>query len=404
MKEININWKHPKYVWAVLVYAGALFVGFFITRIVNFEAKEKENTNLKTTEYFNSDLPEASVRDEIGSKRKNVMDMYGQFTDETAVSNVESDRDSLKRKEDYSSRYTQEELARLEKQKQEELARQEKQKQEEARQAAGKKDASSSSQKRAAGGMSSDDYQLPPSVMNRYAELERELNIQRGRARGGVSADEELIIGAAQRDSLAKAKSINDEQEEKTEVVKKVKSSSEYFNTLSKNEKESSMISAMVDEEIKAQDGSRVRLRLLDDVLIGDILVKKGTYLYATMSGFSKQRVKGNVKSVMVDDAIHQINLSIYDTDGLEGLYVPSSTFKETFDDAASSAMSQNMNINNGTSTDNNFGQWAMQGVQQAYQRTSQAISKAIKTNKVRIKYGTKVFLINGKDKKKKYA
>lgn len=391
MKEININWKHPKYVWAVLVYVGALFVGFFITRIANFETKEKEDTSLKTTEYFNSDLPEASVRDEIGSKRKNVMDLYGNFKDETAVTNVESDLDSLKKKEDYSSRYSQEELARLEKQKQKEAQKAEAQ------------NNAASSKKKTTGDMSSDDYQLPPSAMDRYAELERELNIQRGRVRGGMSADlGDSSVGASRRDSLAKAqRKKSSDEEDKTEVVKKVKSSSEYFNTLSMNEKESSMISAIVDEEVKAQDGSRVRLRLLDDVQIGEVLVKKGTYLYATMSGFSKQRVKGTVKSVMVGDNIHQINLSMYDTDGLEGLYVPSSTFKETVDDAASSAMSQNMNLNNGTSTGNNVGQWAMQGVQQAYQRTSQAISKAIKTNKVRIKYGTKVFLINGKNKKK---
>lgn len=396
MKEIKINWKHPKYIWAVLVYIGALFVGFFITRIANFETKEKEDTSLKTTEYFNSDLPEASVKDEIGSKRKNVMDMYGQFKDETAVTNVESDLDSLKQKEEYSSRYSQDELARLENQKQEgaEKAAAEK----------AKKEAASASKKKTTGGMSSDDYQLPPSAMDRYAELERELNMQRGRIRGGMSADMgDSSVGAAQRDSLANSakNKKSAEDDDKTEVVKKVKASSEYFNTLSHNEKESSMISAIVDEEIKAQDGSRVRLRLLDDVQIGEVLVKKGTYLYATMSGFSKQRVRGTVKSVMVGDAIHQINLSLYDTDGLEGLYVPSSTFKETVDDAASSAMSQNMSINNGTSTGSSVGQWAMQGVQQAYQRTSQAISKAIKTNKVRIKYGTKVFLVNGKDKKK---
>lgn len=46
-------------------------------------------------------------------------------------------------------------------------------------------------------------------------------------------------------------------------------------------------------------DGSRVRLRLLDDVEIGELVVPKGSYLYASMSGFGDQRVKGNVKSLM---------------------------------------------------------------------------------------------------------
>lgn len=83
-----------------------------------------------------------------------------------------------------------------------------------------------------------------------------------------------------------------------------MKTSSDYFNTLAVNEKEPTLIKAIIDENIKAMDGSRVRLRLLDDVEIGEMVVKKGAYLYAIMSGFSSQRVKGTVKSVLVDDEI----------------------------------------------------------------------------------------------------
>lgn len=75
-----------------------------------------------------------------------------------------------------------------------------------------------------------------------------------------------------------------------------MKTSSDYFNTLAVNEKEPTLIKAIIDENVKAVDGSRVRLRLLDDVEIGEIVVKKGAYLYAIMSGFSSQRVKGTVK------------------------------------------------------------------------------------------------------------
>ena len=69
-------------------------------------------------------------------------------------------------------------------------------------------------------------------------------------------------------------------------------------------------------------DGSRVRLRLLDDVEINETVVPKGSYLYATMSGFGNQRVKGSVKSILVDDELVKVSLSLYDTDGLEGRYI----------------------------------------------------------------------------------
>jgi hypothetical protein len=42
----------------------------------------------------------------------------------------------------------------------------------------------------------------------------------------------------------------------------------------------------------------------------------------------------------------------------------------------------------------------AGQAIQNAYQRTTQAVSKAIRKNKVRLKYGTHVYLVNKKEMK----
>lgn len=160
------------------------------------------------------------------------------------------------------------------------------------------------------------------------------------------------------------------------------------------------MIKAIIDENIKAVDGSRVRLRLLDDVEIGETMVRKGSYIYAIMSGFGSQRVKGTIKSLLVDDELVKVNLSLHDTDGLEGLYVPQSSFRETSQDVAASALGGSMSMNNG-STGNSFSQWGMQAVQQAYSKTSNAISKAIRKNKAKLKYGTFVYLVNGNNKDK---
>ena len=98
------------------------------------------------------------------------------------------------------------------------------------------------------------------------------------------------------------------------------------------------------------QGGGRVtvRLRLLDDVEIDGSTVRKGTYLYATVSGFSSGRVKGSISSILVGDELVKVSLSLYDTDGLEGLYVPESQFRETGKDVASSAMSGNLSMNTG--------------------------------------------------------
>ena len=119
--------------------------------------------------------------------------------------------------------------------------------------------------------------------------------------------------------------------------------------------------------------------------------------LYAEMNGFSGQRVKGTVKSVLLYDEIIRVSLSLYDTDGLEGLYVPRSTFNETAKDVASGAMGSNMTINQG-SYGNSLSQWGMQAIQNAYQRTTSAVGKAIRRNSATLKYGTFVYLVNGRE------
>ena len=271
-------------------------------------------------------------------------------------------------------------------------------------------------------GMGSNDFVLPMSdeerelaLQNRrnreLGEMEEALGMARAHGRGRIGsyngenvnpADTVIHKEVGEEDPNPNAVSVLDEDAENQTVVKKKKDDSEYFNTLSENDPESHLIKAIIDEEVKATEGSRVRLRLLDDIEIGDIPLKKGSYLYATMSGFSKQRAKGKVESIMIGDELFKVSLTIFDTDGLEGLYVPGSQFMETVKDVGSSAMQSNMNLNEGGGYGNNIEQFAMQGLQNAYRRTSNAISKAIKKNKVRLKYGTQVFLVNGKEKKKK--
>ena len=76
------------------------------------------------------------------------------------------------------------------------------------------------------------------------------------------------------------------------------------------------------------------------------------------MSGFGSQRVKGNVTSIMVDGEIIKVNLALYDTDGLEGLYVPSSQFRETTKDVGSGALSNTSTLTNTTTSGNSLASW----------------------------------------------
>lgn len=165
------------------------------------------------------------------------------------------------------------------------------------------------------------------------------------------------------------------------------------FNTVMRG-KDNDFIKAIIDEDITGYAGSRIRIRLLEDILVGQTLVKKGTYLYALINGFSDQRVTLVITSIMQGDKILPINLNVYDTDGMEGLYVPSSQFREFTKELGSSSM-QGMNITQNPQSQSEF---LMSGLQRAFQSTSQAIASAIRKNKANIKYNTYIYLIDSQE------
>lgn len=394
----KINFKQPKYIIPTIVYFGLLLLGYLFIDLFTTEVNKKES-NMESTEYLNAKLPRAQVSNRIGSKRQNVIDMFGNISDHSAVQNVENDIDSLRKKEEYESKYTEEELKLLEEQeKQREEIKRLKEQNEDLRKSSGK-----------GSGFSGNTLPMTEEERARalemrrnglFEEMERQLGSGRIRSGAGIQTGTEDSISSRivqTEEVVVDTRAVHSPQETAKEnvVVKKTRETSDCFNTICDNQKENRLITAIIDEELKAVDGSRVRLRLLDEIEIDGRTIPKGTCLYATMSGFSKQRVSGTVGSVLVEDEILKVNLRIYDAgDGLEGLYVPESQFRETAKEVGSSAMQNQMNID--TQSDGNVGQWAGQALKNAYQRASSALGKVIKKNRVRLKYGTHVYLVNG--------
>lgn len=390
----KINWKQPKYMIPLIIYFPLLFVGYFVIDLFHTEKAEIPD-GLATTEYLNPDLPEAKMKgDGIGNKYESMLKSYGKIDDYSALGNIERNEEDTR--EEYESKYTDEEREQLEAQEAAKLAEMQRQLQESAQKG----------QEIAQGGSSSEEDRIARSKQ-REQEAMDELN--RAIAQARLQAQQSMMPAATDTaDAEQREGKVEDSDKKKTdddepqEVVKKVKGTSDYFNTLCDNDKETSLIKAIIDENIKAVDGSRVRLRLLDDIEINDVVVPKGTYLYATMSGFGSQRVKGNVQSIMVDDDIIKVSLALYDTDGLEGLYVPSSQFRETTKDVGSGALSNTSSLTNSSTTSgNSLATWGAQTITNAVQKTSNAISKAIKKNNAKLKYGTFVYLINSHSNKK---
>ena len=375
----QINWKQTKFMLPAILYIPLMGGSYFIFDLFHMEKAELPDKTLQTTEFLNPELPDAQIKngDGIGNKYENMAKSWGKIQDYSAVDNIER-KEPEKNKQTYESQYTDNDIALLDQQEQDK--------------ALAEKETDTKEREKEA-----------------FAELEKALAEARLRGQAVTapilkdSTATELPPDTARQpegyiDENSRMVKAPSEADKASEVVKKVKTTSDYFNTLSKDIREPKLIQAIIDENIKAVDGSRVRLRLLDDVEIDEHIVKRGSYLYAIMNGFSSGRVKGSINSILVNDELVKVSLSLYDTDGLEGLYVPNSQFRETSKDVASGAVSGNLNMNTG-SYGNSLSQWGMQAATNAYQKTSNAIGKAIKKNKVKLKYGTFVYLVNGREK-----
>ena len=164
------------------------------------------------------------------------------------------------------------------------------------------------------------------------------------------------------------------------------------FNAIYK-EKENSFIKAVIDENNKGFLGSRIRFRILEDIFVGNRKIEKGSILYGQIAGFSMQRVNLSIVSVFSKGEIFPVNLSIYDVDGMKGLYVPQSLFRDMMKEMGSNSVQ-------GTQMDMSGKGFFTSIGTSLFTSTSKSIANLIKQNKAKLKYNSYVFLIDEKQLK----
>lgn len=82
---------------------------------------------------------------------------------------------------------------------------------------------------------------------------------------------------------------------------------------------------AIIDETKTIKLGDDVKMRLMEDIQIGSVMVPKGTIIVAK-SNLSGNRLQLKVTSIEYKERIIGVDLSAFDLNGQEGLYVPLST------------------------------------------------------------------------------
>ncbi len=149
-------------------------------------------------------------------------------------------------------------------------------------------------------------------------------------------------------------------------------------------------IAACIHQDQTLTDGQAVKLRLLEPMQAGNIVVPKNTLVTGTAK-VQGERLDILVFSIEYAGNIIPVELAVFDTDGQKGLSVPSSMEQEAFNEAMA-------NIGSGLGTSISFArsagqQVAMDVTRGLLQGTSGYLAKKFRTVKVKLKAGYKVML-----------
>lgn len=149
-------------------------------------------------------------------------------------------------------------------------------------------------------------------------------------------------------------------------------------------------ISACVATDQSITDGQSVRLRTLEPMWIGNSLLLKNTTVVGA-ARLQGERLEIKIESIEALGCIMDVDLSVYDSDGQEGINIPNSMESDALHEIGAnmgSTMGSSINLttNAGAQLASDVGKGLINGV-------SQYLNKKLRTPKIHLKSGYKIML-----------
>ena len=149
-------------------------------------------------------------------------------------------------------------------------------------------------------------------------------------------------------------------------------------------------ISACVATDQSVTDGQSVRLRTLEPMWIGNSLLPKNTSIVG-VARLQGERLEIKIENIEALGCIMEVDLSVYDSDGQEGINIPNSMESDALHEIGAnmgSTMGSSINLttNAGAQLASDVGKGLINGV-------SQYLNKKLRTVKVHLKSGYKIML-----------
>lgn len=144
-------------------------------------------------------------------------------------------------------------------------------------------------------------------------------------------------------------------------------------------------IAAVVDQDQTILSGATVKFRMTCDVYIAGRLVPEGTFLYGRAS-VTGERLKVEITSVWLENALLPVSLSTFDLDGQEGIYVPDAITRQV----AKQAIAQDIQGVNLSALDTSLG---AQAASAGIQATKTLLGRKARLVQVKLQAGYNVLL-----------
>lgn len=153
-------------------------------------------------------------------------------------------------------------------------------------------------------------------------------------------------------------------------------------------------IKAVVHQTQTIVDGATIKLRLSNDIFINGIQIPKNSFLFGIAS-LKGERLVVKISNLTYRNSIFPISLSLYDMDGIAGIYIPGAIDRDV---AKASADRSIQTLGVASLSDS----WGAQAAGMGVEAAKSLLSKKVKLVKVVVKAGYQVLLYDEKQRNSK--
>lgn len=151
------------------------------------------------------------------------------------------------------------------------------------------------------------------------------------------------------------------------------------------SEIQSNAIEAVVNENQTLVNGAVIKLRLLQDIYVGNQRISKGTFVYG-MVGLSGERLQVEISSIRSGSSLYTVDMEVHDMDGLPGIHIPGAITRDVAKQSADNSL-QMMEL---TTLDPSL---KAQATAAGISTAKSLLSRKVKLVKVMVKAGYRVLL-----------